>query len=363
MVADPCLRTRQVARDRDRVSSPNLIEQCTSRNRFAIKNGLDEGGYLLRTERSHRRGQVEAVIPHDRCHQLETFKSDLRGVFGTCKVRRHVYAPLGEPQADRFEPFPDACLACMDLLPAADETDDYRPSLVSIEVRDQKFRFRLVEVLDLLPSPHEISCLCPRPSTLRFIKDHDVIVGCARRANTVISEVVDVLDEGFDALSDGPLSFSLAKAYHFVPSERLLKDIHKRPVAGKVYRVRFAQCPPASRHVQTHKRLAGAGHTRDEHDGLLAVCAGVIDCLLYPNGCLTQVFGTGIAAGDSLDRVPRVKSPGRFNDCGRRMIRGGAPSVAIDRSSAAVSETVVDGLTHVVSAALIWRSYTVRVRR
>ena len=49
---------------------------------------------------------------------------------------------MRELQLDRFEPFPDARLTGVDLLPSADETDHDSPRVVPVEIRDEELRFR-----------------------------------------------------------------------------------------------------------------------------------------------------------------------------------------------------------------------------
>jgi hypothetical protein len=131
--------------------------------------------------------------------------------------------PARESVTQNFEPLANASFAGMDFLPAADEADDYRPILMPVEVRNQEFGLRRVESGDFLPALHEISRLIPIPGTLRFVEDYNVVKRWLRSTHTFIAEVVDILDEGLNRLSNDPLAHTVRYASGFITNECLLQ--------------------------------------------------------------------------------------------------------------------------------------------
>jgi hypothetical protein len=248
------------------------------------------------------RGEVEAFVPHDRDVRTEAFESGLRGVLGVREIGRNMNPPMRERCPYGFEPFPNACLARVYLLPSADQADHDGPGFVPVEVRDQEFRLGLVEVRDLLAPTHEVRGLRLRPSPLRFVEDDHMVVGGTRRPDTFISEVVDVLNERLDALLHCAFSFSVAEACQFVAGKGLLKDRHQWPVSREIHGSCFPERLPARRHVQADERFTCARHAGDKHDGLLAAVTGTIDDLLDANGGQAQVPGAGVVARDGATR-------------------------------------------------------------
>lgn len=93
-----------------------------------------------------------------------------------------------------------------------------------------------------------------------------------RIAQRVVTEVVDVLDECLDALSDlslpyGDPEFPLTR--HFVARERLAQHGDERAVAGEVDRWRVAVRVAAARgDVQTDERFPRSRHPGDEANQL-----------------------------------------------------------------------------------------------
>src|SRR5579863_2496584 len=113
---------------------------------------------------------------------------------------------MRKPEAQSIEPFANSRFAGVDLLAAADEANDYRPVLMSIEIGDQEFRFRRAEVGDFFPALHEVSCFNAIPCTLCFVEDHDMVVGWVRSPYTFIPEMVHVLNESLDWQSNDAFS-------------------------------------------------------------------------------------------------------------------------------------------------------------
>jgi hypothetical protein len=103
------------------------------------------------------------------------FEDVPRGEFRVCQSIGNVDAPIREPLIQRGDPFADAGLARVDLLPAADQTNDHAPVRMPVNARQQEFRLRLVKTGLSLLLPHELGCLLAIPSTLSFIKQRNVI--------------------------------------------------------------------------------------------------------------------------------------------------------------------------------------------
>jgi hypothetical protein len=201
----------------------------------------------------------------------------------------------------RLRTIPDACLARVNLLSSADQADHDCPGFVPVEIGDQECRFRSTEVRDLLPPAHEVGSLRLRPGPLRFIKDDDMIVWCARCPDAFISEVVNVLNEGFYALPDRPFSFSVADTRQLVARKGLLEDRHEWPVSREIHGSCFPERLPACRHVQADECFPSTGYAGYEHYGLLAITARGLNDFLNGNRRQLQVPRAGVVAGDSLN--------------------------------------------------------------
>ncbi len=128
-----------------------------------------------------------------------------------------------------------------------------------------------------------------------------MIVWCARCADAFISEVVNVLNEGFDALPDRPFSFSVADTRELVARKGLVKDRHEWPVSREIHRSCFSERLPACRHVQADECFPSTGYAGDEHYGLFTITARGLDDFLDANRRQLQVPGAGVVARDSLN--------------------------------------------------------------
>ena len=70
---------------------------------------------------------------------------------------------------------------------------------------------------------HEVRCLLQIPRALRLIEDHDVLNRRARFDQRIIAEVVNVLNECFDAFADFPFAHLLSLLFsprNFVACQR-----------------------------------------------------------------------------------------------------------------------------------------------
>src|SRR6185503_7629547 len=105
---------------------------------------------------------------------------------------------MRKAEMESLQPFANSRFARVDLLATANEANDDRPVCMSVEIGDQEFRFRRVEVGDFFPAFHEVSCLIAVPCTLCFVEDHDMVVGWVRSPDAFIPEMVHVLNESLD---------------------------------------------------------------------------------------------------------------------------------------------------------------------
>ena len=83
----------------------------------------------------------------------------------------------------------------------------------SAMVSNQELRLGLGEARTILLSLQEISGLLQVPSALSFVEDHNVFDGRSGLDQRVISKVMNVLDEGLDALSHIPFADLLALGF------------------------------------------------------------------------------------------------------------------------------------------------------
>ena len=96
----------------------------------------------------------------------------------------------------RIDPFGNTCFTGVDFLPAADEADDDRPTIMSVHRLDEELWLRLIEIGPTLLLAHEQGGFGAVPSALRFIEDHDAVDRRSQVAERLIPKVVDVLNEG-----------------------------------------------------------------------------------------------------------------------------------------------------------------------
>src|SRR5262249_27978281 len=104
------------------------------------------------------------------------------------------------------DPCVDSGFARINFLAAADKTDDDSPVFMAIHAGNQKLWFRLREAGSFLFALHEIRGLPQSPGTLRLIKNGNMFSRRSGVNQDFITEMMYVLDERLNALSD----FSLA---------------------------------------------------------------------------------------------------------------------------------------------------------
>src|SRR5262249_16417658 len=140
-----------------------------------------------------------------------------------------------------------------------------------VHVLNEKLRFGPVESGASLAPFHEVRGLRQIPGALSLVEnDNSVVRNLARleRSDSIITEMVDVLDEGLDLLTDLALSrgssFSLS-AIQFVSGQCLPKHLDKRPVAREKHSMRRILLTTMSRReVQPDEGLPGARHACHE---------------------------------------------------------------------------------------------------
>jgi hypothetical protein len=93
---------------------------------------------------------------------------------------------------------------------------------VTVQVRDEELGLGLGKARVPLLALHEVRGLLTIPRTLGLVEDDDVIEGRRVAANTLVAEVVNVLDEGLHPLLDGALPLSAVQATVLVARQRLL---------------------------------------------------------------------------------------------------------------------------------------------
>ena len=134
MLADPLLGSTQVTGERDWVPYGHARKNLAGFAALAVQDCFDERGYILGTERPQRDGQVQARILLDVCSPRELLQRLPGRVLAIGKIRRDVNAPFQKTRMQGVEPFRDAGLASVDLLAAADETNDDCPVFMSVQV-------------------------------------------------------------------------------------------------------------------------------------------------------------------------------------------------------------------------------------
>ena len=80
----------------------------------------------------------------------------------------------------RMQPFLYTGLTRIDLLPAADETDNHSPILMPVHDTDEKLRLRLVKIWHALFSLHKFHQCIGIPCTLRLVKNGNFLDGRAQ---------------------------------------------------------------------------------------------------------------------------------------------------------------------------------------
>ena len=80
----------------------------------------------------------------------------------------------------RMQPFRYAGLPRIDLLPAADETDDHSPIRMPIHDADEKLRLRLLKIRRALFPLHKFHQCISIPCTLRLVKNGNFLDGRAQ---------------------------------------------------------------------------------------------------------------------------------------------------------------------------------------
>src|SRR4029453_338935 len=157
-----------------------------------------------------------------------------RGVLGVCQPFGNKHLPLRKTAIHGIKPSVNASFTRIDFLATPDKADDDSPIFVSVHVRNQKLRLGIRKARLPFFAQHKTRGLLQIPSALRFIEDHDVLNRWTRINQRVIAEVVNVLDESFDAFTDFPFANFLAllpSARDFIARQRFTKNRDERTVS------------------------------------------------------------------------------------------------------------------------------------
>src|SRR5687767_3020763 len=168
--------------------------------------------------------------------QADLFQGSTRRILTVSQPRGDVDMPIRERLVDGFEPRINSCLADIDLLTSTYETDDYRPILMPVHIRDQELRLRVGESRTAFLALHKVRRLPQIPGALSFIENYNVLNGRSRLAKCFVAKMVNVLNERFDTFAHFAFTDFLAirlSTNNLITSERFAKHRDKRPVAGK----------------------------------------------------------------------------------------------------------------------------------
>src|SRR5229473_102216 len=140
---------------------------------------------------------------------------------------------MRESRIHSANPRVDSSLAHVDFLPAADQTDNDSPIFMPIHARNEKLWLGLGKPGYSFLTPHKVRGLLQIPGPLRLVENGDMLNRRPGVLQKVITEMMDVLDEGFNTL--GGLAFphsnsAILLTRHLIARECFAQDGYKRPV-------------------------------------------------------------------------------------------------------------------------------------
>ena len=266
---------------------------------------------------------------------LHDFQSLAGSIFAVRQVRRNIHVPVWEGLIHGLNPSLNASLAGVDFLPPADQTNYRRPIFVAVHIRNQKFRFRMRKVRVIFLPTHEAFGLPVIPCALSFVKNDNTINRRSFVNQRLVAKVMNILDEGFDAVGHFSFSDFLALSFaaaHFIARQRFTQNRHQRPVAGQKDCMRWLVTFTTARgNVQTNQCLSSTGNTRYKTNDFAARYPRIVHQFFDSPGSNAQITCTSIVAGNRFDRMLGVKRARRFNDGRRWMIRRLCPLLCIYR--------------------------------
>jgi hypothetical protein len=213
--------------------------------------------------------------------------------------------PLRECGVHSFQPSVDARFAGVDLLTATNKTDDECPVRVSVHVGNQELGFGLRESRLFFLALHEIRSLPKIPSTLRFVKDHDVLEWRTGVHKRFIAKVMNILDESLDAFPNLILAYLLAvssPARDLVPRESFTENCNQRSVARKEYCTGcLVRLMTLSRDIQTDKRLASSGNACYKANDFVPMFSRLLDQFFDATRSSAQILSASVKSCDRFD--------------------------------------------------------------
>ena len=122
----------------------------------------------------------------------------------------------------------------MNFLPTSDQADYDGPVFVAIKIGQEKRRLRLVKAVNPLSRLHKRRGLALVPSTLRFIKDNNMIERGINGLDSIVTKMVDMLDEALDWPQQ--IAITMYEAVRvsprlFIPYKRGPENLYKGAVA------------------------------------------------------------------------------------------------------------------------------------
>ena len=152
---------------------------------------------------------------------------------------------------------------------------------MTIKVGNQKLRLGLVEVGTILFPSHEATGHGFVPSSLGFIKNDNPIAGRSSIAQTVITKVVHVLNEGFHLLANFTLADFFLNSFltvNFITGQGFSQHSNKRTIPGQKDSMGLLMfIALLGRDIEPNQRFPGTWNTCNKDDMLFAITGGFFD--------------------------------------------------------------------------------------
>ena len=97
-----------------------------------------------------------------------------------------------------------------------------------------------------------------------------------RVADSLIAEVVHILNERLHLLPDGAFPRPSPLATHFISSKRLLQDGNQGTVPREKHRASFSEVSSAGCHIEPDQSFASTGYARYKDYRLLTDARGLV---------------------------------------------------------------------------------------
>src|SRR5688572_17475405 len=149
---------------------------------------------------------------------------------------------MRERSVERVQPLTDSGLAAINFLSSTNKANHYGPIGMTIQAGDQELGFGLTEIGAAFLAFHEGRGLFQCPCSLRFIKDRDMFYWSCGRCQTIVSKMVNVLNEGLDltlCVTFFQLLSVLGTASYFIASQRFLENGNQGTISREENTVEF----------------------------------------------------------------------------------------------------------------------------